>query len=86
MMGLMSAAGSGGRTVGPLLLANVYYEEGPRITFLMCIGITSLALIILLIYYRRIVPYSVYCQRKVKWKPSSINADSDVLDTAKSYT
>ena len=30
MMGLMSAAGSGGRTVGPA-------NEGPRNTFLMCI-------------------------------------------------
>ena len=77
MMGLISAAGSAGRTVGPLLLANVYYEGGPRTTFLMCIGIISLALLILLIFYRRIVPYSVYCQKNAtKWKSASINNDS----------
>ena len=33
MMGLMSAEGSEGRTVGPLVLANIYYEEGPRTIF-----------------------------------------------------
>jgi len=31
--------GSAGHTAGPLLLANVYYSEGPRTTFIMCIGI-----------------------------------------------
>ena len=30
MMGLISAAGSGGRTVVPLLLANVHDVGGPR--------------------------------------------------------
>ena len=87
MMGLISAGGSGGRTVGPLLLAQVYYEEGPRTIFLICIGIISLTLVIILILYRRIVPYSIYHQRKeMKWKSSSINTDSDVVDTAKSHT
>ena len=82
MMGLISAAGSAGRTVGPLLLANVYYEKGPRTTFIMCIGIIILALAILLIFYRNIVPHSVYCQKKaMKWKSCSINTDN-----AKSYT
>ena len=81
MMGMMSASGSAGCTVGPLLLANIYYGKGPRATFLMCIGITSLALVILLIFYKRIVSHSTYCQRKaMKCKTSSINADSaDVM-------
>ena len=84
-MGLISAAGSAGRTVGPLLLANVYYKGGPRTTFLMCIGIISLALIILLIFYRRIVPYSVHCQKLTKdIKVSNLNPDSDLVEGYKS--
>jgi len=82
MMGLISAAGSGGRTVGPLLLANVYYEGGPRTTFLMCIGIISLALVILLIFYQRIVPYSVRCQ-KFTAKMSVLNPDSNLSESFK---
>jgi len=84
MMGLISAAGSGGRTVGPLLLANVYYKGGPRTTFLMCIGIISLGLVILLIFYRRIVPYSVYCEKIIASQSTSINTDSDVMNSNKS--
>lgn len=87
MMGLISAAGSAGRTVGPLILANVYYADGPRATFVMCIGIISLALVILLVFYKRIVPYSIYRQKiAVKQKSSSINANSHDFDNVKSCT
>lgn len=84
MMGLISAAGSGGRTVGPLLLANVYYVGGPRTTFLVCIGIIIAALIILLAFYRRLVPYSVHCQKLRNTKLSNLNPDSDQSESYKS--
>lgn len=84
MMGLISAAGSGGRTVGPLLLANVYYMGGPRTTFLMCIGIIILALVLLLTFYKRIVPYSVHCKRLTDTKLSNLNPDSDLSETYRS--
>ncbi|XP_065891982.1 major facilitator superfamily domain-containing protein 8-like isoform X2 [Dysidea avara] len=74
MMGFISAAGSAGRTAGPLLLANMYYSEGPRTTFIMCIGIISVALAILLVSYRRIVPHDVY-RLKMITKSTSINSD-----------
>ena len=74
MMGFISAAGSAGRTAGPLLLANVYYNEGPRTTFIMCIGIISVALAILLVFYKRIVPFDVY-RLKVTTKSTSINSE-----------
>ena len=75
MMGFISAAGSAGRTAGPLLLANVYYSEGPRTTFIMCIGIICVALAILLVFYRRIVPYDVYRLKVTAKTATSINSD-----------
>jgi len=83
-MGSISAAGSAGRTAGPLLLANVYYSEGPRITFIMCIGIISVALAILLVLYRRMIPYSVFRQKQTTRLKLlvNLNSDSAVEDSA----
>ncbi|XP_065891984.1 major facilitator superfamily domain-containing protein 8-like isoform X2 [Dysidea avara] len=84
MMGFISAAGSAGRTAGPLLLANVYYTKGPRTTFIMCIGIISVALATLLIFYRRMIPYSTFRQKhstRLKLLVN-LNSDSAVQDSA----
>ena len=83
-MGFISAAGSAGRTAGPLLLANVYYSEGPRTTFIMCIGIICVALAILLVFYRRMIPYSLFRQKLTTRLKVLVNLNSDtaVQDSA----
>ena len=63
MMGYITMSGSLGRIVGPLLLAKVYSEEGPRITFIVSICFVFFGVLTVLAFYRRIVPYSVYQSR-----------------------
>jgi len=65
MMGFLSASSSLGRILGPPLLAKVYHEEGPRITFLICIGVVLLGVITIVAFYTRLVPYSDY-EKKTK--------------------
>ncbi|XP_065884613.1 major facilitator superfamily domain-containing protein 8-like isoform X2 [Dysidea avara] len=65
MMGFLSASASFGRIVGPSLLAKVYHEEGPRVTFLICIGVVLIGVITTIAFYTRLVPYSVYEQKKM---------------------
>ena len=65
MMGFLSASASFGRIVGPSLLAKVYHEEGPRLTFLICIGVVLIGVITTIAFYTRLVPYSVYEQKKM---------------------
>ena len=66
MMGFISVSGSSGRAVGPLVLARVYHEAGPLATFLMCIGLTSVNLVILLVFCKRLIPYSAFVKKKTK--------------------
>ena len=73
MMGFISVSGSAGRAVGPLVLARIYHEAGPLVTFLVCIGLTALGTAILLVFFRRLVPYSVYVKKKDKAKPGQNN-------------
>ena len=63
MMGYITMSGSLGRIVGPLLLAEVYSEEGPRITYIVSISFVFLGILTAVAFYRRIVPYSVYQSR-----------------------
>jgi len=62
-MGYITMSGSLGRIIGPLVLAEVYSEEGPRITFIVSISFVFLGILTLVAFYRRIVPYSVYQSR-----------------------
>ena len=60
MMGLFTISGSGARVIGPVLLAKVYSEEGPQMTFILFICYVFFGVLILVAFYRRMVPYSVY--------------------------
>ena len=66
MMGFLSASGCLGRILGPSLLALAYHTEGPLITFLICIGVVLLGVITTVAFYTRLVPYSVYEQKRRK--------------------
>jgi len=66
MMGFISVSGSAGRSIGPLVLARIYHEKGPMATFLLCIGIAALGIVIIVVFYIKLVPYSVYSKRQNK--------------------
>ena len=57
MMGLLTSAGSLARGMGPLLITLLYQHKGPEITFATVVGLIGLAIIVFLIFYRRLVPY-----------------------------
>ena len=57
MMGIITAMGSLARTVGPLFVTFLYDQLGPQITFATADGIIALAIIILMVFCYRMVPY-----------------------------
>lgn len=57
MMGVLTGAGSGARTLGPIFVSNVYASYGPRIAFACVSGIVMSGVIFLLAVYKRLVPY-----------------------------
>ena len=89
MMGFLTISGSLARAVGPLLLAKVYSEEGPQLTFIVLICFVFFGVLMMVAFYRRMVPYSVYeatlqsVSRK-EWSPSncvSVNEDQSFSST-----
>ena len=57
MMGILTAVGSLSRGVTPLYISFMYDHTGPQITFASVVGIISLAIIILMVFCYRMVPY-----------------------------
>ena len=56
-MGFLTAAGSLARAMGPLVITLLYEHKGPAITFATVAGIIGVAIIVLLVFCRRLVPY-----------------------------
>lgn len=57
MMGILTASGSLGRAVGPMLVTTLYQHFGPTVTFSFVVGIIAVAIVFLLVMARRLVPY-----------------------------
>ncbi len=57
MMGFLTGAGSLARGMGPLLITLLYQHKGPAIAFAAVVGIVGASIIVLLIFYRRLVPH-----------------------------
>ena len=60
MMGCLTISGSLARVVSPLLMAKIYDEEGPQVTFIVFICFVLFGVLMVVAFYRRMVPYSVY--------------------------
>ncbi|XP_060589826.1 major facilitator superfamily domain-containing protein 8-like [Ruditapes philippinarum] len=58
-MGWLTAAGSLARTLGPVFVSQVYDAYGPRVAFTAMTANIFITLIILLIVYKRLVPFKV---------------------------
>ena len=57
MMGFLTAAGSLARALGPLIITLLYHAKGPAITFATVVALVGVAIVVLLIFSRRLVPY-----------------------------
>ena len=60
MMGCLTISGSLAHVVSPLLMAKIYSEEGPQVTFTVLICFVFFGVLMVVAFYRRMVPYSVY--------------------------
>ena len=85
MMGFLTISGSSARVVGPLLLAKVYSEEGPQVTFILFICFVFFGVLMVVAFYRRMVPHSVYeakfqsVNRKENSPPNCVSVNEDKL-------
>lgn len=57
MMGFLTGAGSLARGLGPLVITLIYQHKGPAITFATVDSVVSISIIVLLVFYCRLVPY-----------------------------
>ena len=59
-MGVLTAAGSFARTVGPLFVSSLYDQTGPEITFAAVVGVIALSIVFMTAFYHRLLLYSSY--------------------------
>ena len=78
MMSVLTISGSSARVVGPLLLAKVYSEEGPILTIILSICFVLFGVIMVVAFYKRLVPYSVYESRLQSANTKESSPSSDV--------
>ncbi|XP_076856068.1 major facilitator superfamily domain-containing protein 8 isoform X2 [Brachyhypopomus gauderio] len=58
-MGWLTASGSGARTLGPVFVSQVYTILGPRWAFSLICGIVLVAILLLMVMYKRLIAFSV---------------------------
>ena len=57
MMGVLTAAGSLARATGPLIITLLYHAKGPGITFAAVDGLVGVTVLVLLVFFWKLVPY-----------------------------
>lgn len=60
MMGLLTAAGSLARTLGPLFVSTLYEELGPQVTFAAVVGVVAASIVFMTVFYHRLLSYNTY--------------------------
>jgi len=60
MMGILTAVGSFARGVGPMTMGLLYEHYGPMVTFATMSGLYMVAVLFMLIFFTRLVPYERY--------------------------
>lgn len=66
MMGLLTAAGSLARALGPMSTSVLYQHYGPYVTFGTVVGVLVLTILFILVSSHRLVPYHKYIAGKKK--------------------
>ena len=77
-MSVLTISGSSSRVVGTLLLTKVYSEEGPMLTFILSICFILFGVIMVVAFYKRMVPYSVYESRLQSANTKESSPSNDV--------
>ena len=57
MMGVLTAAGSLARSLGPIFVSTLYDNTGPEVTFAAVVGIVAASIVVMTVFYYRLVPY-----------------------------
>lgn len=57
MMGILTSFGSLSRAVGPIVVSYLYGLYGPRVSFISLSGIVILAIVIIILTFKRYEPY-----------------------------
>lgn len=64
MMGILTAAGSLARALGPMGFSVLYQHYGPYVTFGTVVGIMALTILFILVISPRLVAYERYVRKK----------------------
>ena len=76
-MGFLSGAGSLGSILGPLILTLIYHEKGPIVGFLIFVGVLIMAILTAMASYKRLIPYSLYKQKKMMKTGGKLPTDNE---------
>lgn len=57
MMGVLTAAGSLARSLGPVFVSTLYEKTGPEVTFAAVVGVVYISIVFMAIFYHRLLPY-----------------------------
>lgn len=60
MMGVLTAAGSLARAIGPMGVGFLYQHYGPLVTFSSMVGLQAATIVFILVTFSRLIPYSRY--------------------------
>jgi len=76
-MGFLSGAGSLGSILGPLTLTFIYHEKGPIVGFLIFVGVLIMAMLTAMASYKRLIPYSLYKEKKMMNTGGKLPTDNE---------
>ncbi len=65
-MGLLTAAGSLARALGPMSISALYQHYGPYVTFGSVVGVLCCTILFILVCSPRLVPYHQYITKRKK--------------------
>lgn len=57
MMGFLTSIGSLSRAIGPIVVSYLYGYYGPRVSFISLAGVILMAILIILLTYKKYEPY-----------------------------
>ena len=60
MMGILTAAGSLARSLGPVFVSLLYAEKGPEVTFAAVVGVLAAGILFMTVFYHRLLPYGLH--------------------------
>ena len=79
MQSWLAAVGGLARTAGPAAVTYMYVKVGPRWTFLSVDGLIIISILVLIISYKRLIPYHLYILKKNENKVKLISEENFTL-------